>query len=449
MLSFLVLIALAVVGLFFYHRRSSLFQLLPLGLLFGAGFLLLGRYSDTIFDATNEWRIIPGLLINVVFATLFFGKKIMKLSKIWKFAGPQIVFGQTLAWGQYVVGTALAGLVLVPVFAVSALSGALIEISFEGGHGTAAGLAGLFEDLNFAEGADIALGLATVGIVAGIASGLVMTAIYKKVSTHDVTQKKTVHKKPIHTMFGEFIVDTQTAFFSRHTILRTMFQLILVAGAIVLGMGLKEALLMVETGLQMLVNVPDVVRYIPLFPLAMIGGICIQLVAQLAGMQKLIHAKTMAFIGSVALEIVIITAIATMSLAVISDNLAPFVLLALTGFMWNIFAFLVLAPRMIHSRWFERGIGDFGQSMGMTATGLLLMRSADPANKSQAMERFGYKQLLFEPIVGGGIFTAMSMILIFEFGLLAVFILSCIVMLFWLILGIKQFGFHYGDNKKP
>lgn len=36
---------------------------------------------------------------------------------------------------------------------------ALIEVGFEGGHGTAAGLQGTFEDLGFPEAYDIAVGL--------------------------------------------------------------------------------------------------------------------------------------------------------------------------------------------------------------------------------------------------------------------------------------------------
>ncbi len=50
-------------------------------------------------------------------------------------------------------------------------------------------------------------------------------------------------------------------------------------------------------------------------------------------------------------------------------------------------------------------MGDFGQSMGMTASGLLLMKIADPENRSPALESFGYKQLMFEPVVGGGDFS--------------------------------------------
>ncbi len=84
----------------------------------------------------------------------------------------------------------------------------------------------------------------------------------------------------------------------------------------------------------------------------------------------------------------------------------------------------------------------YGQSMGMTATGLLLMSSADPANRSQAFERFGYKQLLCDPVVGGGLFTAASMILIANYGLGAIFVLTLTLTLLWIILGLVCFSSH-------
>jgi ESS family glutamate:Na+ symporter len=145
-------------------------------------------------------------------------------------------------------------------------------------------------------------------------------------------------------------------------------------------------------------------------------------------------------IQGLSLDVLITSAIATLSLNVIGNNLIPFIILATVGIMWNLIAFMFLGPRMMPSYWFERSIGNFGQSMGMTATGLLLMRIADPENSSPALEGFGYKQLLFEPVVGGGIFTAASVPLIFYFGPLFVLILASIIMLFWTLIGIFYFG---------
>jgi glutamate:Na+ symporter, ESS family len=198
---------------------------------------------------------------------------------------------------------------------------------------------------------------------------------------------------------------------------------------------------MLQAEILLLSPITDIqfVAYIPLFPLAMIGGIVLQFILTKTGRQHYVHSPTIAFVGGLALEVVIITAIATMSVSAITSNMAPIVLIALTGTLWNIGVFLWLAPRLMGKYWFERGIGDYGQSMGMTATGILLMKLADPKNRSHALERFGYKQLLFEPVVGGGVFTAVSMIIIAEFGLTTLLVISTAVLLFWYIIGRLSF----------
>ena len=88
------------------------------------------------------------------------------------------------------------------------------------------------------------------------------------------------------------------------------------------------------------------------------------------------------------------------------------VALAIAGLSWNIAAFFLLAPRIFSDHWFERGIADFGQGTGVTATGLLLLRMADPYGRSRVMEAFSFKQLVFEPFLGGGLITALSPLLI-------------------------------------
>lgn len=74
--------------------------------------------------------------------------------------------------------------------------------------------------------------------------------------------------------------------------------------------------------------------------------------------------------------------------------------------------------------------------MGMTVTGMLLFRMTDPNNRSGGLESFGYKQLLFEPIVGGGLFTASAMPLIMQFGAPIMLVLTGTFMLAWLSFGL-------------
>ena len=95
------------------------------------------------------WNALPGFLINVVFASLFLGAPTPKLRGIWNITAPQLCFGQIIAWGQYAVGLGVTGLVLLPLFGVPIQFGNLLEIGFEGGHGTVAGLTETFEHLDW------------------------------------------------------------------------------------------------------------------------------------------------------------------------------------------------------------------------------------------------------------------------------------------------------------
>jgi glutamate:Na+ symporter, ESS family len=213
-------------------------------------------------------------------------------------------------------------------------------------------------------------------------------------------------------------------------------QLGLIALAILIGWLLLEGLRLLERRTWD----GELFTYVPLFPLAMIGGLVVQLAAGRLGLARMIVRSHMQRAGGVALDLTIVTALASLSLQAIGAHMLPFLLLALAGTAWCVFGVLYIAPRVIPYDWFERGIGDFGQSMGMTVSGLLLMRMADPENHSGAIESFGYKQLLFEPVVGGGLFTGMSVGLIVAYGPLPILALSAVLTTAWLAFGLLHFG---------
>src|SRR5699024_2585316 len=115
-------------------------------------------------------------------------------------------------------------------------------------------------------------------------------------------------------------------------------------------------------------------------------------------------------------------------------------ILAAGGIMWNVIGFFVFGPRMPPDYWLERAVGDFGQSTGVTATGLMLIRVADPEMKSPAVEGFGYKQLVFEPFLGAGLVTALSAPLVFMWGPWPFLIFSSGMQLIGLLTGLLYFG---------
>lgn len=77
--------------------------------------------------------------------------------------------------------------------------------------------------------------------------------------------------------------------------------------------------------------------------------------------------------------------------------------------------------------------------MGVTATGLILMRVVDPQAESPAFEAFGYKQLVFEPFFGGGLITAMAVPIIFLTGVWPLFFVMLAVFLVAVLSGLFYF----------
>lgn len=394
-----------------------------------------GLFNKTTIDI---WAGLPGLLISAVFAALFIGKKIPPFKDIWHKAGPMVAHGQTLAWGQYVIGISLALFLFTPVWGISPLSGALIEISFEGGHGTAAGLSDTFRELGFADGADLALALATVGVVMGTLLGIVLInwgVRSGRINPPDKTSHEDIEELAEHDERETQPLDVDK--FSSMTEPLSL-HLALVGLAVSLGWLLHQGLMFIE-GVLLGKGDFELMRHVPLFPLAMIGGVVIQIVLDRIGYSRYIDRKLINRISGAALDILIVAALATLSLKAIGQNLFPFLILAGAGIAWNLIGFLILAPIMFPKDWFARGMGNFGQCMGMTVIGLLLMRIVDPDNKTGAMESFGYKQLLFEPVVGGGLFTAASLPLIYQFGPFPVLIGTSIMTIGWLIFGLVYF----------
>ncbi len=400
------------------------------------GALAHGLFPEAVLDA---WSQMPGLLINVVFAALFLGKTIAPPKEIWRDAGPMVVHGQIIAWGQYVIGLLLLLAVLAPVWNLNPLAGALIEISFEGGHGTAAGLAGTFRELGFEDGADLALGLATVGGVAGVLIGTVLVnwAVRRGHLTPPGAAPQPEQEQLAEHEERELPEAQERA--EKHLIDPLSVHLGYIGAAIGLGWLLHYGLMELERWTWVALRGPELMRHIPLFPLAMIGGVIIQIVLDRTGRARRIDRKLVNRISGASLDLLIVSALATISLAALGTHIGPFLLLALAGIAWNLLAFFLLAPRLFKENWVPYGLANFGQCMGMTVIGLLLIRMTDPQNRTGAMHSFGYKQLLFEPVVGGGLFTAASLPLIAQFGPVPILVLTAGIMVGWLIFGYVKF----------
>ncbi|GAB2743567.1 sodium/glutamate symporter [Salinifilum aidingensis] len=401
------------------------------------GFTEGGLFGSQILDV---WSELPGLLISVVFAGLFIGKRLPKGREAGRMAGPQVALGLTLASGQYVIGLLLAVLVLAPLFGLPPLTGALIEIGFEGGHGTAGGLGNTFAEVGFPEGQDLALGLATIGLLSGIVLGIVL--VNWGARSGRLAERNAGGTPSLNEQRG--LVDREqrrpAATLTMHpsSIEPLTLHFGLIALAILIGQLLLWGLQALESWLW--IDTIEIFGYVPLFPLAMLGGIVLQMIIGRVDKNEIVDRAMIERIQGFGLDVLIIAAMGTLSLEVLASHIEAVLLLAVGGIAWGVLVFLFLAPRMLPDYWFERALGDFGQSMGVTPTGLILMRIADPELRTPAYPAFGYKQLILEPFFGGGLVTAAAIPLVVQFGAVPMLLVMLALLVLSIGSGLLYFG---------
>ncbi len=365
----------------------------------------------------HGWEDLPGFLINIVFACLFLGVTLPKLSTVWQRSAPQLAYGQMVAWGQYLVGIGLF-LAFIHVFwpELPAMFGAIMPVGFEGGHGTAGGLAPTFDKLNWKAGKDFALASATAGILGAVVFGIMLINwaarrgyTHKLMDTGDVPEDDTIGIIPVdrRPVAGRLSVKSDA-------IDALTLHLSIIGLAVFIGFLIKEGLVLAGEVSQPLFTIAThnklmiLLGSFPLFPLCMMGGLVIQLFEDRYDTHKIIDIGLTRRLQNLSLDLLIVAAISTIRIEALSTGLAPFFIVVAAGIAWNIFCVMVLAKRMLPDAWFERAIAEMGQSMGVTATGLLLLRVVDPEYESPATDAFAYKQLLHEPIMGGGLWTSMA-----------------------------------------
>ena len=388
---------------------------------------LIGLAVVTVFgnhipqDMIAMTQKVPGFLINIVFATLFLGSAVPKAAEVARFALPQLCLGQLIAWGQYVVGIGLAGFVFVKLFGVPAAFGSLLENGFEGGHGTIAGMAKAFSDVGWEEGIALGYTMATAGMILGIVLGMSLIQwayrrrLVKQVVAFD--ERNVYERKGVHPVSSRPPAGQQTVMCD--SIDSLAWHLAVTGVAVLIGVGLHALIPL---------------KGFPLFPLCMLGGVFLEVASKVFKRDLLLDKGQMARISGASLDFLVVSAVATIQISVVVSNWIPLAILVVAGTAWSCAMVLWVAPRIFRTAWFERAITEFGQAMGVTATGLLLLRTVDPENETPAAMSFGYKQLFQEPFMGA--WVALCFMLIYQIGWLLTWLICVGVLAIWAVVAV-------------
>jgi ESS family glutamate:Na+ symporter len=435
--SFSGLCLLLIAGKFLRVRIKLLQKLyLPSSVIAGILGLIIIQVSGRSLPSywTEGWSTLPGFLINIVFAALFLGVAIPSLSVVWRRAGPQLAYGQIVVWGQYAFGLGFVVLFLGRLFNVPDLFGVIIPVGFEGGHGTAAGLGETFAILKWPEGLDFGLTSATFGIISAIVVGIGLINWAAKKGY--ISNFRKIDELSAEELAGLYPVDKRPSAGAQTTSADSVdslaFHLAIIGIAVLIGYGIKLGLMTLESA-TFGSSESKIFSGFPLFPLCMIGGLLVQLtITRFARVSPVDHTLMQRLAGT-ALDFLVIAAISTIKLSVVIQGIVPFLIIVVGGILWNVFCVVWLARRLLPNCWFERAIAEMGQSMGVTATGLLLLRAVDPEQKTVAASAFGYKQLLHEPFMGGGLWTSTAVLLVAQQGGLVVLGISVLAIVLWLV----------------
>lgn len=389
-----------------------------------------GLFPDAVIDV---WRVLPGLLINVVFGAIMIGKTLPPPRSLWRAASPHALLGVVLSLGQFALGGMLVLFLLTPVFGLAPEAGALLEMSFAGGHGTIAGMGQLLADVGAPELVDVGLGLATISMITGVVVGSALVRWAVRSPKVEVMRNAAPTAAENYDIDRIRVAPADERPAKDEGIHGTTLAFALISLAILVAVALLWSARAIVSALG-----SDILDTFPLFPVAVIGGFIVQWLTTKAGHADKIDKEAVQGISAVALDALLVCAIGTMSLATIGSNVPAVVAFTIVGVLWSVVITVWLGRRFHRTHWFEHTIADFGQSQGNVATGFVLADMVDPQRRTDTANDYGYKQLLYEPFFGGGLLTALSVPLIAEFGLPAFTIASVVLLAVFGVLGMRR-----------
>jgi len=440
----IVLLALVFLGAALIRKWSRHLRALFLPTAVIGGFLALalgpegvGRLTDSngIFpDQTFAvWKALPALLINVMSASLLLGERLPAPRKIWGISRSHVMMAGIMSAGQFAVAGLAVLAVLRPGFDFSDKGGALIEVSFAGGHGTLAGLGPVFHEYGAGQLVEVGLGLATIGLVTGVVVGTILVNYAIKSPSIPVARQNPT------TPDEDLDIDHHLPRPDQEPMDEWQGMSQVTAAAVALGIAIAVGIALLEF-FRWLFDLfgSDFFEKFPLFPFTIIGGVLVQLVAVRFGFGWAVNRRAVEGLGGLAIDGIVICAIGTLSLSALGSNIGPLLILAVASVAWSLVLVLVIGRKVFERDWFEHSIAEFGEGQGNVATGFMMVDMIDPARQTGVVRGYSYRQMFTRPFIGGGFISALSVPLIAALGLPIFTILAVVMTVGLTIWGMRR-----------
>lgn len=398
---------------------------IPASLVAGIIGLMLGPYFLKVIPANimNTWSALAGRLIVVIFTPMLMGNAVLKNKSIFKKAMGAVCYSYAVCAAQYAIPLILSLLVLIPVFNVNPLFSVIVEEGWIGGHGTSGGMALVFEELKWMDGQTLSITSATVGLLWGVISGMVLINIAARKGwtrfLHNTTSLKN-DEKELYSLEERPVAAKATI--NNGVIDPMAFHLAIISIAMFIGwLGTKA--------IKMYCNIS-----VSWFVTAMFAGLLVKLVLDRTSWNESLDKGTISRIQGVCLEFLVAGAVASVNVSVVISYAWP--LIIQQGAVMLIMTFFATwyCRRMFGEYWFENSMVCYGTFCGVFATGMLLLKTCDPELKSDALEVYAVRTPFASWAVGGGIITGMMPYWVVQYGTATMAMVATVVMIIALIL---------------
>jgi ESS family glutamate:Na+ symporter len=371
------------------------------------------------------WNQLPLILLTLVFGTLLVGKPLPRPGGLWRPLSAQVLLALSFAFGQYVVAGLAVLLVLQPLLGVAPAMACLIEVAYEGGHGSAAAMGPIYESLGVEGGTALGLAMATVGLLSSTLVGGLVVVAARRFGWLAPGEPLTLTAAAPAAVDG----DAAPAGLAVWAVNLALAGLGVAIGVVLLSL-LQLVAARVGGGFAVVIDL------LPVFPLALIGSLLVRLVLENTGQAHRASKQVQSRLGTLSADLLIVAATACLDLSLLVRDWLPLAVLAAVGLIWNLAVLLLLSRRFLPTPWFERGILEFGQATGVAASGLLLLNMADPDDRGDALTPFSIKQLLLQPLIAGGVITVVAPLAVNSWGLPAWTGLCTALVVLWIGLGL-------------
>lgn len=376
----LVMCVFLIVGLGIRELVKPLKKIyLPASVIGGVILLILGPQCIGIMEVPASFSSFSSVLIDLIMCALVFGIT-FSFEKVKSYADYCCVAFSMYGW-QIAVGTIL-GLLLTPLWPDMPDGwGIMGPFCFYGGHGTAASAGAAFEQLGIQGNTDLGMIFSTIGMLIAMTVGMLIVNIGIRKNQTSFIHADGSHAGKDNSVFLKKEAQKPLGYekVSPIAINGFAFQFALLGTALFIGRKIFAAL---TVWFPFFSVVPSMLHGI-------VGGLVFWLILSKVGLKDLVDRRTVSTISGFLLEIVILTAVATIKLSIITSYWLPIAIYSVVQVAITIFIVFFFSKKFCKSEWFEKALMIFGMGTGSTATGLALVRTVDPQSESCAGDAHG------------------------------------------------------------